>query len=626
MTPDAIGGSGETAGGSYNISRLRLSVFTATFPAAGQTLFTNPETVMKHRFLSSTAALFLVPWLLASCSSSFDDTPAGDGTDAGGSGGSSSTQDGSVSDGAAGAPTDGDTEAGPDAALDGSAGAAGQDGGTGGTDGAAPDASVDAELDGDTDAGGEDVVNEPYCDPLAEPADDACVIHEDFGVFVSPDGDDGSACGTRSSPCASIGQGMSRAKALGKRVYACAAPLAYQEAVVVDSQLDGITVYGGFDCSDWSYLSTTRTRVAPAAPNVALSINDVTQGVRFVDMHFTSADAISSGASSIAVHVTNSQGVVLERCDVTSGQGGAGNTGQSGTKGADGATVGTAQAGKDFESGGGLPQSGGAWPSASACGSKGGNGGGAYVYGDGDPGSQGTPTTGLASTAAGGGGTAGDVNMPNGDIGGVGTNGQAGTNGPAASTGTLTSQGYTPAGGNPGTDGSTAQGGGGGGGAWSPGDVTAPTGGAGGMGGCGGTLATGGTGGGASFGLLISSSGVELQACTVTSAAGGRGGNGGNGGQGGTGSDGALGGLAGNDTGSAGKGGRGGNGGPGGSGSGGSGGPSYAVVFYGGSPVTVGTQLTHGNGGGKGIGGTAPAGVKAPDGAEGPAATIYEVL
>ena len=42
------------------------------------------------------------------------------------------------------------------------------------------------------------------CDGELLPEDDACVVDEEYGVFVSPTGDDATGEGTRESPFATL--------------------------------------------------------------------------------------------------------------------------------------------------------------------------------------------------------------------------------------------------------------------------------------------------------------------------------------------------------------------------------------------------------------------------------------
>ena len=58
--------------------------------------------------------------------------------------------------------------------------------------------------------------------PTKAPSEDACVIADKYGVFVSPTGNDITGDGSMSAPYATLGKGFVKAKTSGKRVYACA--------------------------------------------------------------------------------------------------------------------------------------------------------------------------------------------------------------------------------------------------------------------------------------------------------------------------------------------------------------------------------------------------------------------
>jgi hypothetical protein len=531
-------------------------------------------------------------------------------------------------------------DAGPDAdgaAGTGGTGGTGGAGGTGGTGGTGGEAGVDAEPDADAgDAEGGpgdsgDAEAEPYCDPTSLPGDDACVIADDYGIFVSPDGTDDASCGSSTAPCATITQGMARAKTESKRVYACGDNGDYAESVTVDAALNGLALFGGFRCSDWSYApSTVRARVFPASEGVAWTVDGV-NGLAVHDFAIESRDATTPGASSIAAVVRNASDVVFKNSTFTAGDGAKGDDGVDGAVGANGPEPTLAQRGVNATcTAPPAIHNGGAWELAQIiCGSEGGMGGNitrgtATQTKSGDNGSDGELKTNLVPPVAGGGGTGSSDPAVAGGDGTAGANGLAGGNGVAsAAAGAFTSAGFTPASGLPGTDGFPGQGGGGGGAGASAVSCTGASGGAGGMGGCGGKLGTSGKGGGSSVALLSWSSDVTLEECTLTSASGGNGGRGGNGCKGGNFSLGAYGGdgiATPSAMASGGDGGPGGLGGPGGSGSGGTGGPSYAVVVHGAEPTKVGTvALTPGSGGLKGTGGQAVGGVKAPDGSGGDA-------
>jgi hypothetical protein len=448
------------------------------------------------------------------------------------------------------------------------------------------------------------------------------VIDEAYGIFVSPQGSDTTGAGTRAAPYKTLAKALQRAKGNGNRVYACDEGTGYAEAVTIDATLDGMSLYGGFECAGWTYATTRRARVHPTS-GVALTVQALTAGLTVEDVEFDAPDA-PVGQSSIGAIVETSANVVLRRVKVASGKGGAGTGGVDGTAGDKGDTAGAQQdglAGGCFLDGGAVSQPGGGWLNPSTCGSTGGGGGTAF-RGPGTAGVYGLPQTNVDPAGVDNRGHEGATGE-DGKAGSPGTPGDVGTAVPA---GTFTATGYTPGpGGGAGTEGHVGQGGGGGGAsnAMAAGCMGA-SGGAGGMGGCGGTKGTGGTSAGASVALLAWTSAITLDACQLIAADGGVGGNGGSGGTGGKGAAGGKGGAgiagdAATGVGKGGSGGVGGDGGLGGPGAGGNGGPSYALVYKGTAPTRMnGTSLGHGGGGARGVGaGTAP---KAPDGTAGAAA------
>ena len=532
-----------------------------------------------------------------------------------------------------------------DAGTGGEAGAAGT-GGAGGTSGAGGSGGIDQDA-GDAETGGsagedagdaeagDDAEAEPYCNPTLMPDEDPCVIHDEYGIFVSPDGSDATGCGTKASPCATLAQAMTNAKADSKRVYACGDGGSYGESITIDTNLDGISVFGGFRCADWSYTpSTVRTHVKPAGAQTALVADGLT-AFEIRDFAFESGNATDASASSIAAIVRNASGVVFVNTTFTAGDGAAGTDGTNGASAEQVPVVDPTpgqQGGSHSTCGSGTPNGGGVWLTAHQCAAggttQGGKGGDSGFAVDGSPGQPGTDTANAQTPGMGQGGIGGTATDKAGKPGETGSPGNPGTNGTAAPTGgNLTASGYSPANGADGSHGWPGQGGGGAGASWSKSGCVGPSGGAGGLGGCGGFAATKGTGGGASIALLVWDSGVTLQDCTLTSAAAGNGGNGGNGGAASVGQLGANGGDALHlDMEDAGKGGTGGNGGPGGSGSGGTGGPSYALAYHGTAPNEQGSVvLAPGSLGAKGLGGQAPGGTKAPDGTDGESAQRYEV-
>lgn len=457
------------------------------------------------------------------------------------------------------------------------------------------------------------------CDPESTPSQDVCVITDALGVFVSPQGND-TAVGSKSDPVKTVGRALTLAKTSGKRVYACGDAGDYAESVTVGASLDGVAVFGGFSCDDFTYVQGLKTTIVAASPT-AWIIEDLTIGAHLEDLDIQAAEASLPGESSFGLIVRDSQNVVLRRVKATAGAGAAGAKGADGVAGASGTAAGDAQDGADGScSSGGETELGGAWTAASTCGSRGGDGGTGYSDGTAGDGEPGVPTTGLVTAVLDNGGSGSDDADEDGASGADGSDGAPGAPGaPAPLNGAFSASGFTPANGLAGSNGNPGQGGGGGGAGPSvSNECRGASGGAGGMGGCGGTGGAGGGGGGASIGVFIWASSVTLDSCEFVSSDGGAGGAGG---QGGTGGAGAVGGSGGDGSGTgltadAGDGGSGGAGGPGGSGSGGSGGPSAALVKSASTAQELGSIVTvPGDGGAGGPGGLGP--VAGPSGSPG---------
>jgi len=495
--------------------------------------------------------------------------------------------------------------------------------------------SEDAPADKPTisDAAGEADACEPGT--AKSPVESACLISERYGVFVSPQGSDAIGVGTRSAPFRTIGRALQSARSDVMRVYACDDGTGYPDAVTINTAFDGMSLYGGFECTGWTYSVTRRARVRPAM-GVALSIKALSVGFTIEDFEFDAADA-ATGASSIGVIVDTATNVVLRGVKVVAGKGGGGAAGADGAKGADAPEVAAQQIGV----GGACPaqvtqHNGGYWGGSTTCGSEGGNGGQAVRNNDGARGFPGNPRTGVYPPNNDNGGDKGAVGQ-DGVAGSPGNGGNLGAMNLAA--GTFSATGFTVAApGGDGTAGNVGQGGGGGGAsnAPPPSGCIGASGGAGGMGGCGGMPGIGGASAGASVALLSWMSSVTLERCELIAVEGGAGGNGGKGGVGGEGKAGGSGGAAyagvagpdpdaGMGLGKGGNGGPGGKGGNGGSGAGGNGGPSYAVVYKGSAPARLnGTLLVHSAGGEKGTGGSIDI-AKAPDGIVGTAGEEFSV-
>ena len=174
-------------------------------------------------------------------------------------------------------PDGGTAGSGGTAGNAGSGGDAGDEdvstGGSGAAGGEAGAGGFDAGDGGDADASDGGEAEAPWCDPTSLPNEDPCVVHDDYGIFVSPSGSDASGCGTMASPCATVAQGLTEAKSTEKRLYVCGDGGAYEESLTVDTSLDGLTVFGGFRCSNWNYApSAVRTQVKPTDAQTAIEV------------------------------------------------------------------------------------------------------------------------------------------------------------------------------------------------------------------------------------------------------------------------------------------------------------------------------------------------------------------
>nr|MBA3538272.1 DUF1565 domain-containing protein [Deltaproteobacteria bacterium] len=396
------------------------------------------------------------------------------------------------------------------------------------------DAGVDAPLDTMPDA--PDAM--PVCPADALPSTNACSIAEPYGVFVSPAGNDTNP-GTRAAPFATFTRAIAAARATQKRVYACGGT--YRGNVVVDSTLDGTTIFGGLDCTTWTYDATAKPVIS--APNIPLIVDGVVTGVRFEDIKVVADDAVTHGQSSIAMLVRSSNNVSLVRSELIAGTGAAGSSGTenpsflSGTKGGEGERAcpcvdPTACPACD------------PWLDPT-CGDNGVNYCGGTEVSGGTSSSWSEPGYGLPLEMAGGApGISAGMSCYYGQS--YCSNGEVGANGidyatvPATGEPELVATGWRGVAGVPGPQGGPGQGGGAGGNGTNEtyesrcypqypelcedtSYADRPSGGGGGGGGCGGLGGSGGEAGGASISLVSLSSDVELSASTLAAVAAGNG-------------------------------------------------------------------------------------------------------
>jgi hypothetical protein len=517
-----------------------------------------------------------------------------------------------------------------DATIDAGTGDAAIDGGRGDTTSQAADALIDATtIDERHDAVVADARDDapatvdaaPHddargCDSSHVPKDDACVVADAYGVFVSTSGLD-TAAGTMSAPLKTISEGVARAAQLGKsRVYVCRG--SYAEQVALDVAHDGIGLFGGLDCAHGWAWTGDKTQVSGPSALYALRIDGTTRSVAIEDMGFSVPDAIGqdgagNGNSSIAAFVSNTagSGVSFVRVELRAGAAADGSAG-----GVPPTNWYSADAG-DLAGNGGSPGRflpGGDSSAAKNCQCKSwgdtvGGAGSPAVNGVGAPGGATPPAAPDVPDGLDGHGGA-SFTSPGGVAcmpGGAGANGspQSGGGLPAPSTGVPGGVGWVTVLGSDGLPGDPGQGGGGGGGGL-VGNQGGDEPGGGGCGGCGGAGGFGGGGGGGSIALLVSAATVGVLETRLVTSSAGQGGFGGNGESGATGGAGGQGSGPGPDWGCSG--GAGGNGAGGGGGGGGAGGVSVATVSKEGSTVTVDGTTTYtlgpaGAGGHGGVGG-----------------------
>jgi hypothetical protein len=439
-------------------------------------------------------------------------------------------------------------------------------------------------------------------------------------VFVSTAGND-TWPGTRTQPMLTIAAAIGKASLDGKtQVY-----VSNGNYVGRVSLTSGISLYGGYSqANNWgrssAYVATISSTTVSGGRMTALEGFNVTTPTTVDRFTITTNSTNQVGVSNYGVYCDNCGSLTLKNNVITAGNAGPGSNGSGGSTGASGTVGGNGGSGScDANNSGGA----GGTAGGSSCGRSGGAGGKGGDYGD-NNGNNGV--AGLIGTLFGSGGSGGD---PGGD----GTNGSGGTSGSNGSAGSGGSGGSTSTGfwvgtaGSSGGTGGHGNGGGGGGGGGGQGcflcnDGPGNGGGGGGGAGCGGGGATGGIAGGGSFGVFVrSSTGLILQANTITSGNGGNGGTGGAGGGGGIGADGGNGAtVCTSEVGGGGNGGKGGNGGSGGGGGGGAGGPSYGVYRLSSSVSVIGNSLNNGTPGNGGSGGfpNGNAGVAGASGAQFP--------
>ena len=260
----------------------------------------------------------------------------------------------------------GTSHAGSAGKSGGGSGASGGDasGGTSNAAGASNTSGTSGSMGGGGEGGGSGTCTGDVS------SESACWTNE-LGVFVSSDAGDDSGAGTKEAPFKTIKKGIEAAA--GKNVYVCVGTNDYKEATIsLKLANDGIRIYGGFECSSWTY-ATTRSAQVVSESNIALRIDGLKKGAHIENVSFQAADATGTGvdASSYGAFVTGSKGVVFTRVTLTAGNGAKGANGAAGDKGRDGSpAAGADQNGKPARCAATRPSAtGGSWDAAT-CGSR----------------------------------------------------------------------------------------------------------------------------------------------------------------------------------------------------------------------------------------------------------------
>lgn len=496
------------------------------------------------------------------------------------------------------------------------------------------DPSNDAEsFDGGVDTDGDGVPDQLDCAPLDKSVYPGAPDEPDpsnldsncdgidgviaTAVFVDgTDGDD-SGAGSPEDPVATFVAAFELIKADEQRFQLYVAEGVYEEGIVVE---DGWELHGGYSGlkSGWKGHSPSAYPTRILAGPVAVTFQDIASWALVDSFLIESPSSLVPGGDSIGVLVNAGGGTVrLARCKIETGigaKGAAGEDGAIGAEGGDGSNGFEGCSTTGVTCGTPCAQPSGGTGGESNCNETGGQGGDPG-FDDGDLVAGTKGGDGGVDGQGGAGGEGAQKENTNGTEGGFGAAGEAGSHGSGGTvSGPVDVAGYHGNAGGHGEPGKPGSGGGGGGGgsggdnfgecpAWGGG------GGGGGAGGCGGQEGTGGQAGGASIGIILLDSHVELDSCVIVTQGGGDGGKGGAGGIGGAngkGGDGGsgTGGFNSSQSGDGGSGGFGGQGGNGGHGGGGAGGHSTGI--YCDATGTVGllnTNVTTGSGGKGGPGG-----------------------
>lgn len=424
-------------------------------------------------------------------------------------------------------------------------------------------------------------------------------------LFVDRSSGNDNNPGTKEQPLQSINAALTEIVTLSGKDQIYVSRGTYNESILL---IEGVSIYGGYDASqNWrrsaAYEVTIRNTAADSNTKDVVGLygdNIGTDGVTELQNVRVVAGSASgrvpgtkNGASSIGLHCTNCEGLVIRGVVIEAQNGYAGADGSSGSQQFPSvSSLPSSCKGQHGENGsaanGGSGGSGGESFECSLTDETtraGGQAGHGRSTSSGDNGSSGQ----VAESGGGSGGGGGSSNAnPFSGSGGPGGSGGKGVDGAPGTVGNAGGFTFTctagichfGAEGADGGDGNMGHGGGGGGGGGNNVLNGGGGGGGGGASGCPGTKGTGsGAGGNSIAALLVDSNGIAIETSTFITGTGGSGGKAGSGGAKGPGCPGGNAGSGAGKAGNGGKGGDGGAGGRGGHGGGGTGGSSIGILL-----------------------------------------------